>query len=348
MRAFLVWWLGVLLCAVGVPSWAKTVRVLIYQGKVGCIYAKGTGILHLEQARSRRVVSGKDGIVFVDNRPYRGEIEVLPVEEGVALVNLVDLEDYLKGVLYNEVSHYWPIEALKAQAVVARSYALYRIENPQGGFYDLTAGEDSQVYRGVNAERYRLNLAIESTRGEVLTYEGRILPAFYHSCCGGKTEPASELWEGLSDILPINQSVEDPYCEISPHFRWQFTIASSELIAELSDLGLKGELVRELTICKRTASGRAKVVHICTEGGCWDLSGKDLRQRIGSSRIKSLFFRPAVVLNGMAVDFQGKGWGHGVGMCQWGAYAMALQGKNYKEILSFYYPGAELVKMEGD
>lgn len=348
MRAFLVWWLGVLLCVVGGSSWAKTVRVLIYQGKIGSLYAKGVGVLHLEEVKSKRVVSGEDGVVFFDNKPYRGKIEVLPMGEGVALVNLVDLEDYLKGVLYNEVSHYWPMEALKAQAVVARSYALYRIQNPKGGFYDLTAGEDSQVYRGVNAERYRLNLAIDSTRGEILVYEGAVLPAFYHSCCGGKTEPASELWDGLSGVGPINQSVDDPYCKISPHFRWKCAVASFDLIAGLSGFGVKGELVRELVIKERTASGRAKVVQICTEEGCWDLSGKDLRRALGPSRIKSLFFRANVLLNGRAVEFQGKGWGHGVGMCQWGAYAMALQGKDYRQILGFYYPGANLTRVEGD
>jgi len=242
-------------------------------------------------------------------------------------------------VLYHEVSHHWPMEALKAQAVAARTYALYSI-NPAGKPYDVTNDIYSQVYGGKSSERYRTDLAVEHTRGQVLTYNGRLIPAYFHATCGGMTEDAHELWN-VDDIPPL-RGVPCSFCQNSPHMHWKKNFRLKNIQDALNLHGYKVGSIKEISIVDKDRSERINHLKITQKNG-QDLviRGKDFRDLMGPNVIMSNNYE--ITMRGYYVDLAGKGWGHGVGMCQWGALGMARQQFNYKQILAYYYPQAALL-----
>jgi len=298
------------------------------------------GILlgRLEANTSKLVIKpeAQDAII-INGRRFRGNIQIIRNNsDKLAVINQIELEDYIKGILYHEVSHFWPMEALKAQAIVCRSYALYQAQENKAKDYDLTADIYSQVYGGSTSERYRTNEAVMETRGTVLEYENRIFPAYYHATCGGHTEDAAELWN--INIVPL-RGVACNYCKDSPHSAWHYVLSLVEIKDKLDGAGFKliGD-IKDIRIAGRNKSGRVTNLEIESLQKKVIISVKDFRNIIGPNIIKSTNFSINIV-EGDAV-FEGWGWGHGVGMCQWGAYFMAKSGKTYEEILKYYYPGA--------
>ena len=284
--------------------------------------------------------------LVVNNRSYRGDLSIIKEKDGTLLaVNILDLESYIKGVLYHEISHRWPLDAIKAQAVAARTYAVYQKELMKMKDYDLMADTSSQVYGGSSSEQQRTNRAVNFTYGEILTYRGHVFPTFFHATCGGTTENAVELWKVSEDIEPLQGSRVCSFCLNSPHYYWK---ASSDLKTIQKKLGdsynLKSEL-KNISVAERNATGRVRSLELKTsEGETFIISAKDFRQLEGPDFIRSTNF--SIVFEQDKVIFSGKGWGHGVGLCQWGALGMSLKGYNYKQILQFYYPGAEIVKIQ--
>ena len=177
----------------------------------------------------------------------------------ITVVNDINVEDYIKGVLYHEVSHHWPMEALKAQAVAARTYALYSI-NPAGKPYDVTNDIYSQVYGGRDSERYRTDLAVDYTRGQVLTYNDKIIPAYFHATCGGMTEDAQELWN-LPDIPPL-RGVPCGFCANSPHFHWKKNFRLKDIQDALNLHGYKVGTIKDISIVDRDRSERIEHLKI--------------------------------------------------------------------------------------
>ncbi len=280
------------------------------------------------------------GVIILNGRRFRGNIYLIARDnQRLLVVNSIELEDYLKGILYHEVSHYWPTEVLKAQAVVSRTYALYQIQEHAAFDYDLTADIYSQVYGGMTSERYRTNRAVNYTKGEVLTFRDKIFPAYFHATCGGHTEDAALLWN--IDIAPL-AGVPCNFCRQSPHFNWHCVLSLDEIKQKLRDSGYNISGIKTIAILNRTPSGRAKDLRIAAENKDIQISAKDFRNIIGPNILRSTNFAVSIVQDDAV--FIGIGWGHGVGMCQWGAYFMARQGKNYKEILKYYYPGSEVSK----
>ncbi|MBF0571508.1 MAG: SpoIID/LytB domain-containing protein [Candidatus Omnitrophica bacterium] len=282
----------------------------------------------------------RDASIIIDERPFRGEVTLIRTPDNrITVVNVINVEDYIKGVLYHEVSHHWPMEALKAQAVAARTYALYSI-NPAGKPYDVTNDIYSQVYGGRNSERYRTDLAVDYTRGLILTYNGQIIPAYFHATCGGMTEDARELWH-LTDIPPL-RAVPCAFCQNSPHFRWKKNFRLKEIQDALNLHGYKVGSIKDISVVDRDRSERIDHLKIAQKNGQdFIIKGKDFRDLIGPNVIMSNNYE--IVMHGYYVDLIGKGWGHGVGMCQWGALGMARQQFNYKQILSYYYPQSVLM-----
>jgi len=276
-----------------------------------------------------------------DYRTYRGTMEIIKAKGNrLLLVNELDLESYIKGVLYHEVTHRWPMEAMKAQAVAARTYALYQIHQNQEQNYHVTSDIYSQVYGGRSAERYRTNIAVERTKGEILMYDGKILPAYFHSNSGGYTEDAKELW---GHDLPPLKGRKDDYALSAPNANWKKNFWSKDVQSKLIASGYNAGLIKDIRVRERTASGRVKTLEIESQDGkVLTIPGKKFREILGPNIIKSNMYE--VVMQGYYFDLVGKGWGHGVGLCQWGAYEMARQRFGYQEILSFYYPGAKLIK----
>ncbi|HPB67892.1 MAG TPA: SpoIID/LytB domain-containing protein [Candidatus Omnitrophota bacterium] len=273
-------------------------------------------------------------------RKYRGVVDVfLTPERRLLFVNTVDLEEYIKGVLYHEVSHRWPLEAIKAQAVAVRSYAIYQIQQNKNKDYDMTNDIYSQVYGGKTSERYRTNLAVQRTRGEILVFEGKILPAYYHATCGGHTENVNAVWK--QELYPL-KGVRCLFCAHSPHYSWKKNFRLKDIQDKLNKGGYAIGLIKTIDVRERTVSGRVKTLDITgRKGDAVIISGKDFRNIIGPNELRSNDYR--VFMKGYYCDFVGRGWGHGVGMCQWGAMGMAKEQHMYDEILAYYYPGAQKV-----
>lgn len=289
-------------------------------------------------------ITGKrKAAILVNGRPYRGEIRIFKYPGGtLCVVNVLDLESYVKGVLYHEVSHKWPIDAIKAQAVASRTYAMYQREVMKGKDYDLTADTSSQVYGGYASEQHRTNRAANFTKDEVLTFRGRFFPAYFHATCGGMTENAGELWR--IDLAPLKGERVCSFCQESPHYYWSTPIELKALQKKLgSSWKLKGQL-KNISITQRNATGRVRTLELKDDKGArMSISAKDFRNLAGPDAIRSTNF--SIVMEQNKAIFNGRGWGHGAGLCQWGAFGMSKKGYGYKEILAFYYPGAEIVKL---
>jgi stage II sporulation protein D len=278
--------------------------------------------------------------IYLDKRLYRGSLQIINTKKGgLIAVNIVDIEEYLKGVLYHEVSHRWPIETIKAQAIASRTYALYQAQENRNRHYHLYSDISSQVYNGVYAERYRTNKAVDETRGRVLMYNNKLIPAFFHSTCGSHTESAGNLWK--IDIAPL-YGVACPYCKNSPYLLWDYNIELNLLEKKLKSAGYIIDSINSIKALTRNLSGRMEFVQVKGSKLIENLRAKDFRNIIGSSLIRSTNFNVSIKDN--KAYFKGKGWGHGVGMCQWGAFNMGKKKKTAEEILLYYYPGSKVAK----
>lgn len=276
--------------------------------------------------------------IVIDDRKFRGDIQIIKKDNlNLWVINHIELEDYIKGILYHEASHFWPMEALKAQAVACRTYAVYQMEENRQKDFDLTSDIYSQVYGGKTSERYRTNTAVEQTRGGILTYQGKVFPAYFHATCAGHTEDASVLWN--INIPPL-KGVACGFCQDSPHFSWHVVLSQSEVAEKLNKAGYKINNIKEINIAGRDNSGRIASLKIVTAKKNISIPAKDFRNIIGPNIIRSTNFQVSVVTEDIV--FEGLGWGHGVGLCQWGAYFMDKKGYNYKYILKYYYPGSDV------
>jgi len=280
--------------------------------------------------------------IAVNGKSYRGWIELRQKKNGLLLViNELDIEDYLLGVIAEEIPHDWEFEALKAQAVASRTYALYQKRTAGNRAYHILATVNGQVYSGRSGEQARAARAVRETKGTIITYGGKVIPAFYHSSCGGHTENAMELW----DIdAPYLRGVDCDCQEISKYGPWEKRLSIAKVTTALQKQGYRLNGIRKLEINGITAAGRVKQVSITHSAGIESVPAETLRTAIGTALIPSVFFEIAVI--GNEVVIYGRGLGHGVGLCQWGAQEMAQRGKDYKAILSHYYPGTSLMKSD--
>jgi stage II sporulation protein D len=305
-----------------------TIKVLIQDEGMSSIPDKGEKIALLGNVK---------GDFFGSGVRYSGQIEVWRGEKGLYVVNELPLEDYVESVVAAEVGTDWELEALKAQAVIARTYAVYKkmAETDHGAIFHLTSSVLHQVYKGNNSH-FKVTYAVRSTEGEILTYNGKPIEALYHSTCGGRTENPEEVF---GKKIPYLRSVESR-CDLSPYWVWERKIPISEIEKALNLNGIK-----VIKIKNRTSTGRAKEIMIKTDEKETVIKATDLRRLLGWSRLPSTLFE--LKDNGDYIIFEGKGYGHGVGLCQWSALQMASEGKTYREILSFFYPGTEIRQYEG-
>jgi stage II sporulation protein D len=307
----------------------------------GCsLTATDTGFMLGETAFGANAVeieSAGGARIYINDRIFRGEIRVFKTGKGLTAVNTVELEEYLYGVVRNEVSTWWPMEAIKAQVIAARTYALYQIKESRGKDYDVTADVGSQVYGGIFSEKWRTNRAVDLTKGKALVYNGAIFPSYFHATCGGATFDAANLW---NISLPTLKGVKCGWCKKSPHFLWERHMPLQEAQTKLHDAGYEAGDIKSFEAVSKDPSGRIMKIRIGGSQGAFDMAGKDFRSIIGTDILRSTNFKAAII--GDNVIFEGFGWGHGVGMCQWGAYYMSRAGKKAEEVLNFYYPGSKI------
>lgn len=290
-----------------------------------------------------RIRPSRDSSVYIDGRRFRGDIDIMRREDGKLLViNNIDTENYLYGVLYHEVSHRWPMEVLKAQAITARTFALYQKAGNTLQPYDLRSDIYSQVYGGSGSEKWATTKAVNLTKDKFLSYEGRIFPAYYHATCAGHTEDAANLWN--IDLPPLKGVVCD-FCKKSPHYNWTAEIPLWKLKNKLKDSGYGIGRISSLNILSKDMSGRNEKIEIKDESGVSVImTAKDFRQMLGPNEVRSTRFSATVKWGRLVL--KGMGWGHGVGMCQWGAFGQARKGKKCEEILRYYYPGSEITTVD--
>jgi stage II sporulation protein D len=281
---------------------------------------------------------------------YRGQIDINRTAGGLTAVNRVDLEYYLKGVLPREVNRFWPIAMIEAQAIVSRSFAVYEALRRKNKDYDLTDDTFSQVYGGRSSERWRTTRAVEATKGKVLEYKGKVLPAYFHSCCGGRTQNVSRAW-GTSPALVDARGRSGPlkgakcsWCRWTPYFRWQARVEKQDILKGLKDEGYYLNRIDAITEGPRDVSGRLKYVRIRSRNKWIEVATEDFRSAIGRRILRSANFK--IRKRRRYYIFNGYGWGHGVGMCQWGAFGLSLKKWSAERILARYYPGAKIVDMK--
>jgi stage II sporulation protein D len=349
---------------------------------------------------------------------YRGNIEIDIDKEHRKLnvINVIDIEEYLYGVLKKEISPSWPQEALKAQAVAARTFAIFNMNKYIDEGYNICASTNSQVYGGVNHEDPLTNKAVDETQGVIMVYKGKPINAVYHSDSGGYTEDSENVW---GSFLPYLRSVKSIFEEkvTPPHHTWSYSINEKDLAEKLQKQGYKINSIFSIESVKKSETGRtSELIFFVDDNKTFNIKANDFRNLIGTDLIRSTLFIieaigrepniaediedkkeiedkaeqkesikeileqkkdwtikellelmkknkqqqqqeeeeqkedtvPKVISAKLNIPltflFSGSGNGHGVGMSQWGAYGMALQGSRYQDILKYYYQGIEIIK----
>lgn len=274
-----------------------------------------------------------------DTRPLvvSGSLKILARGNGLILINDVDLEEYIKGVVPAEMSPGWHPEALKAQAVVARTYALYQRMLNRSREYDLVATVQDQVYQGRQGVDHRVQEAVESTRGIAVAYQNEPIYAAFSSTAAGPTEDAINVW---SKDLPYLKGVDCPFDVNAPRYHWRAVLRIQELEQTFRRQGVDVGSIASLTPFAYSRAGRVTKLRILHSRGELILRGEDFRRLVGYSVVPSTQFDVEVM--GWEIALSGRGSGHAVGLCQWGAKEMAEHGYPYTTILAYYFPGTEL------
>jgi stage II sporulation protein D len=291
-------------------------------------------------------------VVSFNKKNYRGKLRVLNSDGEIKIINIIDLEDYLKGVIPSEM----PIgkddknlEALKAFAICARTYSLMKMNKNQNDF-DLYIDVRDQVYGGADNEKPLSNKAVDETKGVILFFNNEPAVTFYHSTCGGETENSKNIF--TQDEIPYLSGVDDnepPYCSISPRFTWKEVYERKEFLKRFVAAGIiqnNNSELENIEIKSRFSSGRVNELVITVVENeqvkqKYSVFGNNIRTIIRTSDNKSILFSTMfeIFLDGNNVIIDGRGYGHGVGMCQYGAIGQSHLGIKYLDILYHYFPG---------
>ena len=278
--------------------------------------------------------------VAIDGKTYRGLLMITAVRGRLQVVNHVPLDEYLCGVLPREMAPSWPLEALKAQAVAARTYALYHMLVRRSDSYDVLSTTSSQVYGGSEKDYPAVRSAVDATRGLVLAEGGRLALTLFHANSGGRTESLEDIWGGRLSYL---SSVDDPFSKKYSGDTWEKTLSAEEIASACAQFGIAADKVKEIVPIERSASGRIKKLKVVADSQTFFLSGNSFRLIVGPGKVKGTNF--AVQKEKAEFVFKGTGYGHGAGMSQWGAYGMSKKGHDFTAILGHYYPGAQIVRI---
>jgi stage II sporulation protein D len=279
------------------------------------------------------------GELFINGQFYYGSLEVLKDKNGLYVINKLPFEEYIEGVVAAEIGREWESEALKVQAVISRTYAAFYRSDNSGNSFHITSSTLHQLYKGKNEDPL-ITDAVKATAGEILTYHNLPIRSFFHAACGGKTELPEEVWK---ESYPYLTSV-DCNGRNAPYDNWQRRFSLKDISSALGTGNIK-----EISISSYTATGRVKTLVLTWQDKSGDVTTEikatELRRQLGYKELPSTQF--SLVKTDDTIIFTGKGYGHGVGLSQWGALEMARQGKNYREILAHFYPGT-ILKNSGE
>lgn len=287
-----------------------------------------------------RIASRQDGDIELNNLRYRGEIRILQqFNNKFSVIEEIDLESFIAGVLGSEMPQTWNEDALRAQAVTARTYAMYKKKIRRDEIYHLEMIE--LAYRGMASETPRLNKIIRETKGVIMVYNWNIFPAYFHSTCGGHTEDIHHVF-GKDSIPPLTGVVCN-YCNNSKHSSWSKDISKSDIEKKLREANICVSNISAVKVINPGAGNHGSRVEIASLAGNKEMNANDFRLLVGPNILLSTAFNSRS--NGKCITFSGRGWGHGVGLCQYGAQAMAEKGSPWTAILKYYYPEIELVRI---
>ncbi len=296
-----------------------------------------------ESAGGRLDLSSPNGFLDLNGRPYRDQLTIYAKGNFCSVVNSVGLEKYLAGLINREMVPSWPLESLKAQAVASRSYAIFQTITSKNSEYDLESTTMDQVYGGAESETPKSNRAVAETRGQVLAFGSQTVKAYFHANCGGMTEIPEFVWgERREHFRPV----VCPYHKKERYrMHWSVHLTRPQIENALKKISglLPDGFVRlaKLESGAPNAHQRLSDVVVSDSGGNnLIISSNAFRNAIGNTKVKSTAF--SVQEDGRGYRIAGEGYGHGVGMCQVGARAMADEGKTYRQILHYYYPLAKI------
>ena len=299
-------------------------------------------IYNLKSNQKFQIKSSDGRGIWVGQKRFPGKLNLFVLDSEILVVNVLGIEKYLSSVVGSEMPAKWPMEALKAQAIASRTYALKQKGND---LFDIDSTQRNQVYNGLESRTNKTIRAVRSTRSLVLIYENKLINALFHSSSGGMTENSQDVWKNK---YPYLSSVKD-FDKDNPKFRWQKKFSNKELV----DLFPKIGGLKNIEIINITSTGRVKNVKLFGFYGSDQMSGVDLRKRLdlNSNLVRFKFFdeepnNKLHIKKGLLVF--GQGSGHGVGMSQWGAKYMASKGQKAEEILKHYYRGVQIKPFRKD
>lgn len=346
-------------------------KSIVYQASQTIKFRQKNGLISVFTRREKLgekfdevivIPRGKRGFLTFKERRYRGMFRILPRGVNLRLINVVYMDDYLKGVVPPELGRVGEPEftAIKAQAVAARTYAMSHLGQYRNEAFDMRSTVTDQVYLGVEVEKSIISKAIEETKGYVIKYQDKFINAYYHSTCGGFTDDIDEVWE--KTMQPYLRAVDDSaYCSWSKYYNWKETYSAKQLKLMMEQYlsSERGRVIKigdilDMYVRSGTVGGRIALLTVKTASGNYDF---------GRDRIRWVFKRasnPEMILQSarFKVDvlhdsggklvravFSGGGYGHGVGMCQCGALEMARKGWKFDDILRFYYSDVEIARL---
>jgi stage II sporulation protein D len=315
------------------PTWLRATW------KNGALEVSGGG----RRVDGLRLAPGDTGFLRLNGREYPGALEIIRSGDALTVINELPLEEYLAGAVKAEAGDKMPLEMLKAQAVVARTYAAYHQRLNAEKTFHLVASTLNQQYIGRVPTDSPVWVAVNETAGQVLLWNGELFPAFYHTDSGGHTEDPRVVF--ATGTMPALKPVRVEFPSASPHHRWRLDLPLADLSAALLRGGISVGRVVALDVLERSTSLRVARIAVRGTAGTVTLRGNDLRRLVGYDTLKSTLF--AVAVAGPVARFVGRGYGHGVGLDQWSAKTMADQGYTAQQIVAYYYPGAVLATLPG-
>ena len=315
-----------------------------YKSMIISSNSKGITVFYNDKTSNFPGIKFKSNLLRLNGKKYSGNFKIFRIKKNIFVVMSIGMEDYVRGVLPGEMPSNWPIEALKAQAILARTYGHYHLLHHKK-YYDLGSNINFQIFSGNVGIDQEVIKAVKATRHLVLTYSNYPIVVFYHSTCGGMTESAENVW---GKGYPYLVSKKCDYCKSSPYYTWSYTFTMEEFVNILNKKkGSNFSYITDIQSEGKTSSHRVKNFLFINNdtGEKLEIGGNDFRMIMGPNKIKSLLVT-GISIDGFNITFNGKGFGHGVGMCQYGAKTLAKNGKNYIDILNFYFPGTTLKSIE--
>lgn len=291
-------------------------------------------------------LQGKTGVetLSINGKKYRENFFIVVKNNKFMVINEIDLEKYLYGVIGREIGSSWANESIKAQSVVARTYALnsFGKQHHKDGF-DLCDKTHCQVYDGIEAEKPNITTAVDDTRSEVIVYNNKIASVFYHSCCGGHTESITNVWNVNADTIKYLSGRSCNFCKDAPIYKWDVFLKYEAITEACKKKKYSVGDISKIKVRRFTKAGRIRELTLFWENGSFVLKGDEFR-RLFLDKIKSTNFEIIEKTDG--ISLKGKGSGHGVGLCQYGAKGLADKGNSYREIISYYFSGTDTEKWQ--